>query len=130
MKMRTLVFAASTVFLLTLSLSTSFGESKLMNNEEQKSIPVAQYYEGGETALLADIQKELVYPIMAKKSRKQGTCVIKLKLNADGTTDNFQIVSELGYGTGQEAMRVVQTLKFKAPGYDQNHNVPVKFSLK
>lgn len=130
MKMKTLITASMAAFLVVFSNQFVSASNSQITHVAQKSIPIAQYYEGGEEALLADIQKELVYPIMAKKARKQGQCVIQLTLKADGTTSTFKIVSELGYGTGQEALRVVKTLKFKPAGYDQVHNVPVTFSLK
>lgn len=126
--MRTLLLLITSTAMLFSFISVE--KNAAPTETVQKSIPIAQYYEGGEEALIADIQKELVYPMMAKRARKQGTCVIKVKLNADGTTSDFQIVSELGYGTGQEALRVVKTLQFKSPGFDQNHNIPVNFSLK
>lgn len=95
-----------------------------------KTIPVAQHYEGGQAKLLADIKKAVVYPIMARRTRKQGRCVVRITLRADGSVTAYKVVKELGYGTGAEAKRVVKTLKFNAPGYDQDYDVPVDFSLK
>lgn len=129
MKMRAVIILALASVMMSFT-SASYSDVNEKQEVVQKSIPIAQYYEGGEEALLADIQKALVYPVMAKRARKQATVVIKVKLNADGTTSDYQIVAEPGYGMGQEALRVVKTLKFQPAGFDQNHNVPVKFSLK
>ena len=94
-----------------------------------KVLPVAEYYEGGQEAMLADIQKMLVYPPMAKRNRVQGECIISFVLEADGKINNQQLIKNAGAGCGDEAMRIVKNLKFKAPGYRFNASVPVKFSL-
>jgi len=95
----------------------------------QTGVPIAEHYEGGETKLMQDIAKELQYPAMAKRSRKQGTCIVHVKLMEDGTFAYVKIVKNIGAGCGAEAVRVVKTLKFNAPGYVANYNIPVKFKL-
>ncbi len=79
--------------------------------------------------MLADIQKVLVYPPMAKRNRVQGECIVAFVLEADGKISNQQLIKNVGAGTGDEAMRVVKGLKFKAPGYRFNATVPVRFTL-
>lgn len=94
-----------------------------------KVIPIAQHYEGGQEALLADIQKKLQYPIMAKKNRIQGECIVSLSLDKDGKPEDYKLLKNIGGGCGDEALRVVKMLKFKAPGYRVDGSVPVKFSI-
>ncbi len=94
-----------------------------------KVLPIAEHYEGGQTKLYQDIAKELQYPAMAKRSRRQGTCIIHVKLLADGTFGYAKVVKNIGAGCGAEALRVVKTLKFKAPGYIAEYNIPVRFKL-
>jgi protein TonB len=94
-----------------------------------KGLTVAEFYEGGQEALLADIQKMLIYPPMAKRNRVQGECIVAFVLEEDGKISNQQLIKGVGGGTGEEAMRIVKSLKFKAPGYRFNASVPVKFSL-
>ena len=66
---------------------------------------------------------------MAKRNRRQGTCIIHVKLMEDGTFDHVKVVKNIGAGCGEEAARVVNTLKFNAPGYVADYNIPVKFKL-
>jgi protein TonB len=94
-----------------------------------KVLPVAEFYEGGQEAMLADIQKMLVYPPMAKRNRVQGECIVAFVLEENGKISNQQLIKAVGAGTGEEAMRIVKGLKFKAPGYRFNATVPVKFTL-
>lgn len=94
-----------------------------------KSIPVAEYYEGGQVAMYEFIAKELKYPPLAKRNRIQGQCIISFQLNADGTMQDLRIVKQLGGGTGEEALRVVRLLKFKRPELPIRASLPIVFKL-
>jgi protein TonB len=96
-----------------------------------KTIPVAEYYPGGQEAMYTFIAKELNYPPMARRNRVQGECIISFTLNEDGSTSGFKILKNAGAGTGEEAMRVAKLLKFKAPGesFGMVASLPIKFKL-
>ncbi|MES2733423.1 MAG: energy transducer TonB [Bacteroidota bacterium] len=94
-----------------------------------KVLPVATHYEGGQEVLLADIQKMLQYPPMAKRNRIEGECIIAFTLEKDGQVSNYKVIKNIGGGCGDEAMRVAKALKFNAPGYRVDLTVPVKFTL-
>ena len=94
-----------------------------------KVLPVAQHFEGGQPAMYEFIAKELVYPAMAKRNRFQGQCIVAFTLNEDGSTANHKIIKNIGGGCGEEALRVVKLIKFKAPGYSMNASIPVNFKL-
>ena len=96
---------------------------------KDKVLPVAEHYEGGQEALLADIQKSLAYPPVAKRNRVSGQCIVALTIEADGKISSQRLVQGIGAGCNEEAMRVVKNLRFKAPGYRVNATVPVKFVL-
>ena len=93
------------------------------------SIPVAEYYEGGQEGMYAFIAKELKYPLMAKRNRVQGRCIVSFTLNPDGTMSGIKLVKQAGAGTGEEALRVVRLLKFKNPEYPILTSLPVDFKL-
>ncbi|GAB3730630.1 hypothetical protein GCM10027594_12620 [Hymenobacter agri] len=94
-----------------------------------KTIPVAEYYEGGQAAMYEFIAKELHYPPIAKRNRIQGQCIISFQLNADGTMQDMRIVKQLGGGTGEEALRVARLLKFKKPELPIRASLPIVFKL-
>ena len=94
-----------------------------------KIIPVAEYYEGGQTAMYAFIAQEMKYPLMAKRNRIQGQCIVSFTLNPDGTMQGIKLVKQLGGGTGEEALRVVRLLKFKKPEYPILTSLPIGFKL-
>jgi len=94
-----------------------------------KKLPVAEHYEGGQAAMYEFIGKELMYPPTAKRNRMQGQCIVSFTLNEDGSTANHKIIKNIGGGTGEEALRVVKLIKFKAPGYSMVASLPVNFKL-
>lgn len=122
----------TTCVVVAVSLFSSLNAQTMGNtagNAPKGSLPIAIHYEGGKEALLDKIQEIMVYPASAKRNRRQGECIIHLTLQEDGTIENAKIVKEIGAGTGAEALRIVKTLKFNAPGYIAEYNIPVKFSL-
>ncbi|MCC9135553.1 energy transducer TonB [Pontibacter silvestris] len=127
-----LLFALS-----TLTVSAQSAETAQQQQEEQedkywmpeKTIPVAEHYEGGQEALYKAIYKELNYPPMAKRNRIQGESIISFTLNEDGSTSGLKVLRNPGAGTGEEALRVVNLLKFKAPGYSTVVSLPIMFKL-
>ena len=94
-----------------------------------KSIAAAQFYEGGQEAMYKFINDTKMYPIMAKKNRVQGECIIHIQLEADGRIAFATIVQNVNGGCGAEALRVIKLLKFRAPGYKFDTNIPVIFKL-
>lgn len=125
-----------TIFLITGLFTNSFAQEankpNLGNNAgsaPKGSIPIAEHFDGGKDALLEKIQEIMVYPPSAKRNRRQGECIIHVTLQEDGTIENAKIVKEIGAGTGAEALRIVKSLKFNAPGYIAEYSIPVKFHL-
>ncbi|GAB3224584.1 hypothetical protein GCM10027346_04900 [Hymenobacter seoulensis] len=94
-----------------------------------KAIPVAEYYPGGQEAMYAFIEKELKYPILARRNRIQGQCIVSFTLNTDGTMSGIKLVKQIGGGCGEEALRVVRLLKFNKPDYAILTSLPVTFKL-
>ncbi|HLK97369.1 MAG TPA: energy transducer TonB [Hymenobacter sp.] len=94
-----------------------------------KAIPVAEYYEGGQDAMYAFIEKEKKYPILARRNRIQGTCIVSFTLTTDGTLEGIKLVKNVGGGCGEEALRVVRLLQFKKPDYAVLTSLPIVFKL-
>ena len=94
-----------------------------------KTIPVAEYYEGGQEAMYAFVNQELKYPLLAKRNRIQGQCIVSFTLNPDGTLTGVKLVKQVGGGTGDEALRVVRLLQFKKPEYPILTSLPINFKL-
>jgi len=116
------------LFILSLMFAFVFiNEAKAQN--PSKSIVAAQYFEGGQEAMYKFIDANKIYPPNAKRARTQGECIIQVVIEADGRISSSSIVSNIGGGCGAEALRVVKLLKFNAPGFKLNTNIPVYFKL-
>ncbi|MFD1467222.1 energy transducer TonB [Hymenobacter caeli] len=105
------------------------GEAGAGTGRVAGAIPVAEYYEGGQAAMYAFIAQELKYPLLAKRNRIQGRCIVSFTLNPDGTMSGIKLVKQVGGGTGDEALRVVRLLKFKKPAYPVLTSLPIDFKL-
>lgn len=119
---------------LSASAQTSTAKATATPEEKkvwmpEKAIPIADFYEGGQEAMYKAIDEELTYPPLAKRNRVQGECIVSFTLNPDGSTSNFKVLRNAGAGTGEEAMRVAQLLKFKAPGFGVDASIPILFKL-
>src|SRR5690606_31388094 len=112
-----------------LALYALVGVTGAFAQNPSKSIAAAQYYEGGQEAMYKFIDENKVYPITAKKNRMQGETIIHIQINEDGKINFASIVQNVSGGCGAEALRVVKLLKFKAPGYKVDANIPVYFKL-
>ncbi len=104
-------------------------ELKAQIEAPTKSIAAAQYYQGGQDAMYAFIKENVRYPLMAKNNRIQGECIIHLQIAPNGSIAMASVVTNVGGGCGAEALRVVKLLKFTAPGFKVDANIPVKFKL-
>lgn len=121
------LFAAGLFTLFTAGAFAS--ETPVTAKIQTGKLPVAEHYAGGQDSLVAHLQRSIQYPALAKRNRVMGTCIIGFTLNEDGSITSPKILKEVGGGTGQEALRVVKLLTFKAPGYSQQYSVPVTFKL-
>ena len=98
-------------------------------NQVGMSIPVAAYYPGGQEAMYAFIAKEIKYPLLAKRNRMQGRCIVGFVLTTEGTLQEVKLIQGKGGGTGEEAVRVVRLLQFKKPEYPIKVSMPIDFKL-
>ena len=89
--------------------------------------------------MLEFIYQNVKYPETARKEGIEGTIVIRFLVEKDGTINDAEIVRNVGGGTGEEALRVVNLMRDMdtkwIPGQQDgkkvnvNFNLPVKFKL-
>lgn len=77
---------------------------------------------------LADLQKKIQYPEIAKKAGVEGRVIVQFVVNEDGNVADPVVVRGIGAGCDEEAIRAVQTAKF-TPGRQRGRPVRVKMSL-
>ena len=59
----------------------------------------------------------------------QGKVVVSFTINADGELTNLQVLKGLGFGTDEEALRVLRLMPRWKPGRQAGRAVRVRYNL-
>ena len=92
-------------------------------------VEVQATYPGGEAALLAFINKNIIYPRIALEQELQGKVILRFQVKADGSVGDIVIQKSLSRECDQAAKDVVKKLKRFIPAKQQGRPVPVWFTL-
>ena len=104
-------------------------------NAEEDEEEVIQYVEtspefpGGTEALMQYIADNIQYPDSARANKIEGTVFIQFVVEADGSLTNFKLCRDIGYGCGEEALRVVQSMPRWVPGDINGRKTRSRFTL-
>ncbi|SDY77700.1 energy transducer TonB [Hymenobacter psychrophilus] len=93
------------------------------------SVEVMPEFAGGQAALSKYLQRNLHYPTQALKAAVGGRVYIAFTVNTDGSITDVEVLKGLGYGTDEEASRVIRKMPAWKPGYQNNRAVPVRYNL-
>src|SRR5688572_6996608 len=99
----------------------------MKKEKKDKDFIKSAYYEGGRAALEAFVKKELRYPKEALESKIEGTVSVRYTVDYKGNVIEANVISGLGYGCDEEALRIVRSLKFKIPN---DGKIKSKYTLK
>lgn len=94
-----------------------------------KTLIVSQYYEGGQDSMYSFINKNIKYPVLAKKNRIQGEVMLHIKFDENGTVTGATVLKAIGGMCAEEAVRVAKLLKFKSPGWAIDADLPIYFVM-
>jgi protein TonB len=72
-------------------------------------------YPGGRDALNTFIRAHLKYPKAALDGKIEGTVTLKYTIDYKGNVIESHIISSLGHGCDEEALRLARLLKFEVP---------------
>lgn len=92
-------------------------------------------YPGGMPAFYKFISKNLTYPTAAIKNNVQGSVLLSFTIEKDGSLTATKVERKLGYGTDEEALRVLNLSEKWSPGMVEGkpvrvkYTIPVKFTL-
>lgn len=70
------------------------------------------HFEGGKKAMDEHIQKHLRYPQAALDNKIEGTVHLFLDINNKGQVTHVKVISGIGHGCDEEAVRVVKMMRF------------------
>lgn len=93
-------------------------------------------FTGGNENIAKFLQKTIKYPAEMEKREIQGRVIVQFIVEKDGTLTDIQALKGLGYGSSEEAVRVMKLSPKWQPGYKDGQPVrtqlkmPVSFVLK
>ena len=92
---------------------------------------------GGYEAMDKFIKSKTNYPPIAVENGTQGTVVVSVVIEKDGSISNIKVISELkGDGLEEESLRVISMMPRWKPGSNNDIpvrvrvSIPIKFKLK
>lgn len=90
---------------------------------------VMPQFVGGQEALMRYMQKNLRYPAQALRNNVEGRVYISFTVLASGDIADVQVLKGLGFGTDEEASRVVKNMPAWVPGQQNKRSVSVRYTL-
>jgi protein TonB len=93
-------------------------------------------YPGGIEKFYEFLGRNIKYPSMAAENNIQGNVFVSFTVEKDGSLTDIKIDRKLGYGTDEEAVRVLKMSRRWNPGMQNGkpvrvkYNIPIKFSLQ
>ncbi|MDE6488185.1 MAG: energy transducer TonB, partial [Paramuribaculum sp.] len=99
-------------------------DNKVFTSVEQ--MPV---YPGGESALLAEVSKNIRYPSVAQENGIEGKVVVQFVVTKNGSIGEVKVVRGKDPDLDKEAKRVIKTLKKFTPGKMNGNAVNVWYTL-
>lgn len=86
-------------------------------------------FDGGEKALINFLSKKIRYPAAAQRAGVDGTVVVTFVVGVTGEITDIEVLKGLGYGTEEEAKRVISSMPKWKPGKQNGRAVPVRYTL-
>ncbi|HUH52248.1 MAG TPA: energy transducer TonB [Flavobacterium sp.] len=117
----------------TLFISLMLGLSSFAQDVSQDSIYVVadvmpEYKDGGLDGFRKYVAQNYVVPDIVKTDLN-GLVIVSLVVEPDGQLSTIQVLRDLGFGTGEEAVRVINTSEQWTPGFIKDKPVRVKLTL-
>lgn len=107
-----------------------FSEEKIVEIDPPKIISdIMPEFDGGLEKMYHYLQSNINYPEAAINTGTQGRVYLKFIVEKDGSISNISVLSEVGFGCTEEAVRVVKSMPNWKPGEHMGKKVRVIFTL-
>ncbi len=117
------------VFLLPCQAQIPFFNDPFFTNPFYSNPKRQPEFVGGEKALITYLEQNCKYPRKAKKASVQGIVQAEFIINEDGSITNPKILSGLGYGCDEEALRLISKMPKWKPATYNKKPVKVRYEL-
>lgn len=102
------------------------------NEEENKVFDVVEEqpsYPGGQGALMAWLNDNIKYPVVAAENGIQGKVIVQFVVGKNGSISNVKVLRSVDPSLDKEAVRVVSNMPNWTPGKQNGASVNVRFTL-
>lgn len=118
-----------TVLLVFSNKGFSQETTKDSNLKTWDQVEVKPEFPGGMMGFYKFVGNSFEIPQEATKNRVLGKVYVKFIIEKDGSLSNYEILEDLGYGIGDEAIRILKLSPKWTPGTINNKPVRVMHSL-
>lgn len=118
--------ALNTITIMGYAAKTTGDDNTIYGFVSMETPPT---YPGGMDKFYAYIGENLKYPEEAKKNEIQGKVFMSFTVEKDGAINDVKVDRKLGYGTDEEAVRVLKSSKRWNPGLINGKPVRVKYNM-
>lgn len=105
-----------TFFILVIATVSTLSAQELIKDGTNRNYSVeynkGAEYPGGDEALYTKLFREMKYPAEAKEKKITGDLTLSFFVEKDSTVSEVTALNDLGYGTKEEAIRLIKSLKF------------------
>ena len=118
--------------ILFLSIQLGYGQEKTIHPNQNTiynsaGITIKPEFPGGQKEFEKYIRKNYITPREAKELK--GNIYVTFIIEIDGTLTNIKVLRDLGFGTGKEAIRVLEQCPKWIPGQQKGMIVRSTYSL-
>ncbi len=90
---------------------------------------VPEFPGGGQAAFTKFLSKNYRYPAMAREQGVSGRVIMSFVVEKDGSLTDIKVLRDLGFGTGEEAIRLLKSSPRWKPGIQNGRPVRVAYTL-
>ncbi len=109
--------------------SKSVKANKLRTDPIFVSVEQQPQFKGGMLAFYQFLALHLQYPAQMIRYNIQGKVIVALTVEKDGSLSDIKSVQDVGYGSAEEAIKVLKTSPRWMPGYQNGVPVRVRYTL-
>lgn len=93
------------------------------------SVEVLPKFPGGDKGFTQFLSNNLQYPVAAKANHISGRVIVTFVVGKDGSLEDIKVLRGLGYGTDEEAVRVLSLSPKWSPGMQKGKLVRVQYTV-
>ena len=104
-------------------------ESEISTDQVFDGVEEMPQFPGGSSALFEYLAKNIKYPVVAEEHGVQGSVVVSIVVERDGSITDVKVVKSVDPSLDKEALRVVKSMPNWIPGKLNGNLVRVKYTV-